>query len=92
MWYYGSEEAFTVIHNFLVTGLLAVAVSLCIIIWSIGFVHYVTWVLGQWIIGHFHNDWLLANGYSIIVMVLGSLMLTVISAYAYDLRRAMEAG
>jgi hypothetical protein len=39
MWYYGSEEAFTIIPNFLVTGLLAMAASLCIVIWSVGFVH-----------------------------------------------------
>ena len=39
MWYYGSEEAFTIIPNFIITGLLAMAVSLGIIIWSVGFVH-----------------------------------------------------
>ncbi len=39
MWQYGTEEAFTIIPNFLATGLLAVAVSLTIIVWSIGFVH-----------------------------------------------------
>jgi hypothetical protein len=50
----------------------------------------VVWVLGQWIIGHFFNDWLLANGYLIIVMVLGSLLATVVSAYAHDLRGARE--
>jgi hypothetical protein len=46
------------------------------------------WLLGQWVIGHFANDWLLANGYLIIVMVLGSLLFSVISCYAYDLRQA----
>jgi hypothetical protein len=49
---------------------------------------YVLWVFGQWIIGHFFNDWLLANGYLIIVMVLGSLTLTVITVYARDLHEA----
>jgi hypothetical protein len=56
--------------------------------WVLGL--YVVWVLGQWIIGHFFNDWLLANGYLIIVMVLGSLLATVVSAYAHDLRGARE--
>jgi MFS family permease len=57
--------------------------------WSLGL--YVGWVLGQWVIGHFFNDWLLANGYLIIVMVLGTLLLTFVAAYAHDLKRATEA-
>ena len=52
--------------------------------WALGL--YVGWVLGQWVIGHFFNDWLLANGYLIIVMVLGGLFLTVIASYARDLQ------
>jgi hypothetical protein len=39
MWYYGTEEAFTLIPNFLITGILAMAIGLAIIIWSVGFVH-----------------------------------------------------
>jgi hypothetical protein len=38
-WKHGTEGAFTIIPNFLITGLLAMTVSLGIIIWSIGFVH-----------------------------------------------------
>lgn len=33
------EEAFTLIRNFLITGILAVCISIIIIIWSVGFVH-----------------------------------------------------
>jgi hypothetical protein len=36
---WGTEEAFTIIPNFLVTGILAVIVSLAIIVWSVGFIH-----------------------------------------------------
>jgi hypothetical protein len=39
MWYYGTEEAFTIVPNFLVAGLLAILVSLAIVVWSVGFVH-----------------------------------------------------
>jgi hypothetical protein len=39
MWLHGTEEAFTIIPNFLITGILAVIVSLAIIVWSVGFVH-----------------------------------------------------
>ena len=39
MWFYGTEEAFSIIPNFLLTGIAAVIVSLVIIAWSVGFVH-----------------------------------------------------
>jgi len=39
MWYYGTEEAFTVLPTFLSTGISAVVVSLALGIWAVGFVH-----------------------------------------------------
>jgi len=39
MWPHGTEYAFTLIPNFLMTGILAMVVGLSIIIWSVGFVH-----------------------------------------------------
>lgn len=56
--------------------------------WSLAL--YVLWVSGQWVIGYFFNDWLLANGYLIIVMVLGTLLLTVVTTYARDLHDAAK--
>lgn len=38
MWAYGNEPAFTVIPNFLVTGIAAMIVSLAVITWSVGFI------------------------------------------------------
>jgi hypothetical protein len=38
-WTQGGEGAFTLVPNFLVTGLLAIMVGLIIMIWSVGFVH-----------------------------------------------------
>jgi hypothetical protein len=142
------EPALTVIPNFLITGVLAVALGAAIIVWSAAFVHrqvggpvliglsllallfgggifppvigivagavatrinrpvradgrgrgrlsrllaalwpwslglYVAWILGQWIIGHFFNDWLRENGALIIVMVLGTLLLTIVTSEA----------
>ncbi len=38
MWPHGTEEAFTLIPNFLITGILAIMVSIAIMIWSVGFV------------------------------------------------------
>lgn len=39
MWPHGNEPAFTLIPNFLWTGIAAMLVGLAIIIWSVGFVH-----------------------------------------------------
>jgi hypothetical protein len=39
MWQYGTEEAFTIIPNFLLTGILAIIFSIAIIIWSVAFIH-----------------------------------------------------
>lgn len=38
-WREGGEGAFTIIPNFMLTGILAILVSVAIIIWSLGFVH-----------------------------------------------------
>ena len=39
MWEHGNEYAFTLIPNFLITGILAMCVSVTIVIWSTRFVH-----------------------------------------------------
>ena len=39
MWPHGTEEALTVVPNFLITGILAMCTGLAIIVWSIGFIH-----------------------------------------------------
>jgi hypothetical protein len=38
MWLHGTEEAFTIVPNFLLSGILAMAVGLLILVWSIGFI------------------------------------------------------
>jgi hypothetical protein len=38
MWAYGGEDAFTIIPNFLITGILAVLVGISLIVWSVGYV------------------------------------------------------
>lgn len=38
-WSEGGEAAFTLVPNFLVTGILAMLVGLAIIVWSLGFLH-----------------------------------------------------
>jgi hypothetical protein len=41
MWEYGGEEAFTIIPNFLITGILAILVGIALIVWSVRYVHRV---------------------------------------------------
>jgi len=38
-WPLGSEEAFTIIPNFLISGILSMVLGLTIVIWSLGFIH-----------------------------------------------------
>jgi len=38
-WIHGTEAAFTVIHNYLVTGIFAVLTGLAIVIWSLKYLH-----------------------------------------------------
>jgi hypothetical protein len=59
-------------------------------LWPWSLILYVVWVLGQWVLGYFFNDWLLANGYLIIVMVLGTLLLTAATTYGHDLHKAAQ--
>ena len=39
MWFHGNEPAFTIIPNFLLTGIAAMLVGVAVIIWSAGFMH-----------------------------------------------------
>lgn len=52
---WGTEEAFTIIPNFLATGLLAVAISLALTMWAVLFVHtrHGSTVLGLLFVGLF---------------------------------------
>jgi hypothetical protein len=61
------------------------------LLWPWSLALYVLWVFGQFALGHFFTDWLLDNVYIIIVMVLGTLLLTVVTTYAHDLQKVTEA-
>lgn len=38
-WLYGTEGAFTIIHNFLITGICVVLIGTALIIWSLRYIH-----------------------------------------------------
>lgn len=42
-WLHGTEGAFTIIHNFLITGLCVIIAGIGIIIWSLRFTHVKRW-------------------------------------------------
>ena len=42
-WLYGTEGAFTVIHNFLITGICVILVGAGIIVWSLKYTHVKRW-------------------------------------------------
>jgi hypothetical protein len=58
------------------------------VLWPWSLALYVLWVCRQWVIGYLFNDWLLANGYVIIAMVLGTLLLSMVTSYAHDVQQA----
>lgn len=59
-------------------------------LWPWALIVYLGWVSGQWVIGHFFNDWLMQNRYLIFILVLGPLVLSVFSGLAYDARGRTE--
>ena len=67
-------------------GILPAVASL----WPWSLVLYVAWILGQFVLGHYYGDWLLANNNIVIVMVLGTLLLTVLSTAARDRQQMTE--
>lgn len=55
LWQYGTEEAFTLLPTYLLTGLVTVSLSLALIVWSVWFVHknHGATVLGLLFVGLF---------------------------------------
>ena len=48
---------------------------------------YLVLVLGQWIVGYFFNEWLMANMWVNVVLILAFLLLSVPSAIAQDIQK-----
>lgn len=47
------------------------------------------WVLGQWVVGYFFNDFLMKYMIYGVILILVTLPLSVYSAYAYDLKASL---
>jgi hypothetical protein len=55
-------------------------------LWPGALVVFVVWILGQWVVGYFFNDFLQKNGYFNLLLILVLLPLSVLSAYAHDIQ------
>ncbi len=61
-------------------------------LWPWPLVLFMTWLLGQWVIGYFFNDFLLNNGIALILILIPALMaLTVLTSSAYDVHDAKQS-
>ena len=67
------------------------AVRILAWLWPWALIIYLVWVVGQWVVGYFFNDWLMRNGFLIFLLVLGPLVLSVFAALAHDAQRRTEA-
>jgi hypothetical protein len=63
---------------------LSAGVRVLSALWPWVLVVFMVWVFGQWIIGYFYNDWLVENGYLILILVIGPLVLSPFAALAHD--------
>ncbi len=54
-------------------------------LWPWPLVVLYSWLLGQFVIGYFFNDFLQKNGFVILLLIVGLLLLPVFSARAYDI-------
>jgi hypothetical protein len=53
-------------------------------LWPWSLIALAVWLLGQWLVGYFFNDFLKGSGFLIPILVLGLLVLSVITAIAHD--------
>ncbi|MGC9399920.1 MAG: hypothetical protein ACP5HM_12390 [Anaerolineae bacterium] len=57
-------------------------------LWPWSLVLFFTWLLGQFVIGHFFNDFLMRTGFLAPFLILGLMILSILSAIAYDREHA----
>ena len=57
-------------------------------LWPWPLVIFMTWILGQWIVGYFFNDFMQQAMYFGVLLILTTLPLSVITAYADDFQSA----
>jgi hypothetical protein len=53
-------------------------------LWPWSLIVLAGWLLGQWLVGYFFNDFLMGSGFLIPILVIGLLLLSVLTAIAHD--------
>jgi len=53
-------------------------------LWPWLLVIFLVWILGQWIVGYFFNEFLQKNAYLSLLLIIILLPLSLLTAYAYD--------
>jgi hypothetical protein len=53
-------------------------------LWPWSLIVLAGWLLGQWLVGYFFNDFLMGSGFLIPILVIGLLVLSVLTAIAHD--------
>lgn len=53
-------------------------------LWTWSLAVLAVWLLGQWLLGYFFNDFLMGSGFFIPILIIGLLVLNVLSAIAHD--------
>ena len=55
-------------------------------LWPWALVVFFVWLFGQFVIGHFFNEFLMENAVLIPVLILGPLVLSILAGYGHDLQ------
>lgn len=59
-------------------------------LWPWTLVAFFVWTLGQFVIGHFFNEFLMRSGFISPLMIIGLMILAIVSAFAHDIQSAAE--
>lgn len=54
-------------------------------LWPWSLIFFGAWLLGQWIIGYFFNEYLMKSGFFLPILIIGLLLLSVFSAFAHNI-------
>jgi hypothetical protein len=58
-------------------------------LWPWPVVAFFTWLFGQFVVGYFFNDLLMASGFVVPFLILGLMALSIVSGFARDAQRAL---
>lgn len=61
-------------------------------LWPWALIAFFAWMPGQFVVGHFFNDWLLSSVFLVPALILGLMVVAMVSAFARDIERAAARG